>query len=369
MLSNFIKRVAFEAFLTDRYVLDKAKETVRIAEKKGLDLKLPMMVGYDINGPMTLTSDSFLFPLAHVQRGVLALQHEKVRKSILSAWDYYTIKHFRDIHLGIPGMDIVAESGAMYELDGEFEFVCPIDFEKMLEMKQRVYLDAAEQGLKLAWQGNLSSRIACVYVEADGKNRGDLLNHFFVEKNSATTKMLFDAVKQNKSFGFENNRILFEPSPENVAIMDNVLTKKYPLNSVRLETVNGKIALWRDSSDRQDFCMEDLAEFSKQHVSKNWTAQLNDDFCFDISYNCGPKVSKEIAAQEMAEKVFGSKEFILTNTGDKKGDIFYDRNTIFFPQCGTEAHDFCREKGLPFVDVLHAGDYSLIIAAVKQIIE
>jgi len=369
MLPNFIKKISFEIGLTEDYIIEKAREVLQIAGQKGLDLSLPILAGYDMNGPMTATFDASLVPLLHVQKGILSLHHSKIYKSILSAWDYTTIKNFRDKHISASDMGIVAELGAMYEHDGKIEFVNPIGIDKLHEMKRNVYMKAAEQGVKIAWQGNASDRVACLYMEADEEKRGNLLYHHFVEQNNTDTKKIFDSIQDKNGFFFECGKISFEPSPENIKSIDHVLTRIHTLNSMRLGIKDGKILMWRDTSDNKSFTLEDMKKFAKETLPKEWKADMNKDFCFDIIYEDGQEMSKESTARLMAEKIFGSKDFILTNIGDKKTDILLGKNTIFFPQYGTEAHRFCKENGIPSVPVLHAGDYSLILAAAKEMVE
>jgi len=362
-----IEKLAMEIGLSYEYIEEKVEETIEIAKEKKLDFKNPVLVGYDLNGPLTSTRDASLFPRPTVQRAMSYLIGENVSKAILSGWDMRSLRYFRDRRLGITELALIGEMGAVYEDSGQIFEIDPISKRIHYEMKRRIYEKAAEEGLKIAIQGNVSTRVACVYFEADEEDRGNLRNHFLVTDTHVTTGDIFNALRKKGNFRYNGEKIEFEITTENIKEIDYVLSKVFTLQSVRLEKVGQKIALWRDNKDNREFSLEDMIEFSKSAVPKGWKVDPNPDYCVDLVFEGdGVKLNKEKTANVFARKKFKSNEYIITNVGDKKADILMGENTLNFPQYGTEARRYCKKNGIPHVPVLHGGDYSLIIAELLQ---
>jgi hypothetical protein len=352
------ERVAIEIGLTYEYIDEKAEEVIEIAKEKKLDFKNPVLVCYDLNGPLTSTRDASLSPLPTVQRAMLVLK--RIPKAILSGWDITSLRYFRE-KLGINELGLIGEMGAVVEQSGRIVEIYPVA-EGHYEMKRRIYEKAAESGLKIAIQGNVSTRVVCVYFEADEEDRGNLRNHFLVKNTNVTTEDIFNALRRKENFRYDGEKIEFEVTTENIKEIDRVLSKDFPLQSVRLDKVGQKIALWRDNKDNRDFSLEDMIEFIKSTVPKGWNINPNADYCVDLVFEGdGVKLNKEKTANVFARKMFETNEYIITNVGDRKADVLMGKNTLFFPQYGTEAHRYCKKNGIPHVPVLHGGDYSLII--------
>jgi hypothetical protein len=359
-----IERLAIEIGLTYEYIDEKAEEVIEIAKEKKLDFKNPVLVCYDLNGPLTSTRDASLSPLPTVQRAMLVLK--RIPKAILSGWDITSLRYFRE-KLGITELALIGEMGAVVEQSGRIVEIYPVAEEIHYEMKRRIYEKAAEEGLKIAIQGNVSTRVACIYFEADEEDRGNLRNHFLVKDTNVRTEDIFNALRKKENFRYNGEKIEFEITTENIKEIDYVLSKVFTLQSVRLEKVGQKIALWRDNKDNREFSLEDMIEFSKSAVPKGWKVDPNPDYCVDLVFEGdGVKLNKEKTANVFARKKFKSNEYIITNVGDKKADILMGENTLNFPQYGTEARRYCKKNGIPHVPVLHGGDYSLIIAELLQ---
>ena len=108
--------------------------------------------------------------------------------------------------------------------------------------------------------------------------------------------------------------------------------------------------------------MEKLGNEINRELEEKWELDPNPDYCIDFIYKGdGFKTSKENTAHLLARKLFG-EEYIITNVGDKKGDVLKSKNTIFFPLVGTQAEKYCEENEIPHVSVVNAVDYSLILA-------
>lgn len=369
MLHPRMRKVIRETDLTEEYLEKKVSETLTLMKAKGLigedkQTQRNVFVGYDMNGPLTATWDASLYPYPRVQKGLLALHGDNVSKAILSGWDLASLRNFRDHQLGIKEMGLVGELGAVYEHEGKIAHMHPIDEEKHYAMKLRVFQAAADAGLKIAVQGNVSNRVQGIYFEADGRLRGNLRNHFLVEGTDIATQDIYEAIRDKQFFEYDGKKIRFTPNAASVKELDYVLSQVHTLNSVRMKTEGKKIALWRDEEDRKNFSIDQMIKFAEKTIPGGWAFESNHDFCIDISYVAdNAKLSKEATANELAKKVFG-EGYIMTNIGDKKGDVLVGANSVFFPQIGTSAEEYCNKQNIPHVSVVSALDYSLVLASI-----
>lgn len=365
MVSDYIKKIAFELGLTDDYIQKKVDQVLKIAKEKGLDFSNPVLVGYDMNHPLTPTWDSLLYPLITVQRGILAIHGARSHPAVISGWDLSSLRYFRNKRLGIRHMGLIGELGAVYEQDGKIFEIMPVKDEKYFELIQSIVINSAEAGLKIAMQGNISRRVACVYFEADEDGRGNLKNHFFTRDKETAIADIYASIRERRFFEFDGERLIFEPSLEAIMEIVDVLTRIHTLQSVRLSKEGNKICLHKGGTDNRNFSLDDMSAFVKKIIPKGWEFDPNNDFCVDLKYTGdGIKLDKELTANNFAKRKFGTSNYIITNTGDKKGDVLVGKNTIFFPTYGTQAEKYCEDNKIPHVSVINGADYSLIIAEI-----
>lgn len=372
MPSEYITRVAEECGLTPFYIDKKVAETHNILNEKGLNLSSPVLMGYDVQGPVVRLVDTSFYPWINAQKAILAInKNPKVVKSIVSGWDLTSLRNFRDTKLGGMPMNIIGELGCVFEDEGKFYEINPIDTGKFYEMEKGLFEETAEAGLKIAVQGNISKRVNCFYFEGDEKGRGDVRSHFLVKGREIQTSDLYESIISSpfetakKDFSYEEGRILFEPTLESVKALDYILRNVHTLQSVRLFKEGSKISMKRDNKDRHEFELKDMEVFAREVIPEEWKVDSNADFCVDVMYNAdGITPNKENAANILAERKFGTKDFIITNTGDKKGDVVKGKNAIFFPQIGTPAEEYCVKENIPHVPVISSVDYSLVLAEV-----
>lgn len=371
MPSEYITRVAEECGLTPFYIEKKVAETRGLMEQKGLVLPSDTLIGYDVQGPMTKPIGMDFYPWINVRNATNSFyKNPNIVKTIISGWDLTTLRNYRDTKLGGAPMSIIGELGCIYE-DGEKIYeINPIDRTKVYEMLNKLFIESAEAGLKLGIQGNESSRYHTVYFEAERPNRGDLTNHFLVKGKDIQTLDVYHSIlcspfeNAKKEFEYEENKIIFEPSFEATKILDYVLRHVHTLQSVRFSKESGsKISIKKDKKDMDDFELKDMEVFAKGAISSEWEIDPNADFCVDIIYKeDGFKPSKESAANVLAKRKFDREDFIISHTGDKKADVFLQKNTLFFPLYGTSAEEYCIKENIPHVPVISGVDYSLVMA-------
>ena len=369
MASEYINRVAEECGLTPFYIDKKIEDTKELAEEKDLNFSSPILIGYDVQGPMVRLVDTNFYPWVNVQKAVSAIPNYKgISKTIISGWDLKSIKDYRDKRLGRPDINLIGELGAVVEYDGKFYDVEPTPDENIFYgMEQKLFEESAESDLKLAIQGNFSKRVNCFYFEGDERDRGDVRNHFLVKGKNITTKDIYEVAKSlSNEFEYDGKYILFESTLENVKTVDNILRYVHTLQSMRFSKKGDKIKIFRDNKDNRKFTLKEMEEFAKEVIPKDWEIDPNQDYCIDVLYKeDGKKPTKEGAANVLAKMKF-DEDYVITNTGDKKGDILYRDNSLFFPQYGTSAHEYCERKKIPNVPVISSVDYSLILAGILR---
>lgn len=368
MVMEYVRRVAEECSLTPFYIDKKIEETKELAEEKDVSFSRPVLMGYDVQGPMVRLVDPNFYLWKNVKEAMETIpKSESIEKAIISGWDTVSLEEFRNKRLGIP-MNIVGELGAVYKKDEEIYEVELVNGETFYEMVKNLFEKASEQDLKLAIQGNHSKRVYCPYIEGDEENRGNVRNHFVVKGNNPTTKDIYEQVKQisKDNFEYDGTYLVFEPTQETVKVLDDVLRRIYTLQSMRFSEKGNEIRVCRDNKDNKEFDLNDMEEFVKKAVPKGWDIDPNPDYCVDLTYEGdGKKTTKEGTANILAKELFG-EDYVITNTGDKKGDVLHGENTLFFPQYGTQAQEYCIDKEISHIPVISSVDYSLILGEILR---
>lgn len=371
MPSEYIARVAEECGFTPFYIDKKVFETRALMQQKSLNADSSVLMGYDVQGPMVRLVDTSFYPWINVQKALLSIYPQKnVAKSIISGWDLTSLRNFRDTKMGGMEFDIIGELGCVFEDGRKIYETNPIgDANKFYKMEKKLFEESAEAGLKIAVQGNLSKRVNCFYFEGDEKGRGDVRSHFLVKGKEIQTSDLYNSIISSpfetakKEFSYDGNKIIFEPSLDNIKTVDYILRNVHTLQSVKLSKEGDKISMKRDNKDRHEFELKDMEIFAREVIPSDWKVDPNADFCVDVIYNAdGFAPNKETTANILAKKKFGNEDFIITNTGDKKGDAVKGKNAMFFPQIGTPAEEYCIKENIPHIPVISSVDYSLIMA-------
>ncbi|MCD6477763.1 MAG: hypothetical protein J7K87_02045 [Candidatus Aenigmarchaeota archaeon] len=364
-LSEDMIMLANEIGLTEELIQKGVEQTLRIAKEKELDLSENVLVGFDMNGPMTATWDASLRPRPGVPKGVLTLHG--IPKTILSGWDITTIENFLYKKMGFEDMNnffIVGELGAVYKHKGETIEPNPVPEEDVIKLWHNIFEGVAEENLKIAVQGNISSSVGDIYMEAESPSRGNLQDHFLVKNKDVWTRDIYNSL--GDGFEYKDGKIEFKPTDENVKKLYEVLSRKYTLQSVRFEKKGEKLYLWRDKNDKEDFNLKEMEKIARKIIPDEWEIDPNNDYCVDFKRK-SIEIDKEYTANLLAKKIFQEKDYVITNVGDKPGDILRGENTINYPQFGTKAQVYCEKEGIPHIPVVHAGDYSMILAEAIRI--
>lgn len=359
--SQIIQRLG----ITEYFIEKRLSQVLDLAGKKGIDLSWPVLIGYDVQGPQVRLIDANFTPLIHLHEAMMFIYPSpKSCKALISGWDLETLRSFRQRRLGMSEhqLMLIGENGAVFEKGGIIHPINSISENIHFTLKQQIFIEAAKLGLKIAIQGNVSNRAVCVYFEGDEPSRGDTRNHFLVKDTDLQTQDLYELIREKLNFSFDGKKIKFEPSLKNIKEIDFVLGRVRPLNSVRLSWEDLRICLRRDNADNHNFTLEDMKSFSQRVAPEDWEVDPNPDFCVDFRYKGDLfSPSKESTANLLAQNTFGVNKYVLTNIGDKKGDVFIGENAIFFAMDGSPAEEYCRKQGIDCVVVQSGIDYSVIM--------
>ncbi|MCH7828838.1 hypothetical protein IH982_03210 [Patescibacteria group bacterium] len=371
MITPNLRKVIAKLGFQDAYIQRKAEEVLSIARTKGLHIEHDalILVCYDMNGPLTSTRDTALHPITGIQEAIGVLEKDNIQKALVSGWDMTTLARFRDQRLQAPYLHIVGELGMVWDWKGEVQEVSPIAMQEVYRMKEILYREVARENLKIGVQGNKSSRITGVFFEAEGFRRANLVNHLLLKGKKITTKDIFQSLQNEQDFVWDDDRIIFPCKQPYIQEIDRVLRTVFTLHSVRLALEKDRIALWVDHIDKEDYSPKDMKSFFSKILPAPWEVFVHDDFGAEIMFRDeeGKKISKESTAHLLGERLFNDKPFILTHVGDRSSDVFIGDDSIFFAQKGTSAEMYCIENNIPYISVMHGGDYSLILAALLKI--
>lgn len=351
-----------DAGFTPRYIEKQVEELEEELEQRGVDLaERDVLVGYDMNGPITRKDLIDFTPHKGVKEAVHTIPFQDgIEGSLVSGWDIATLGFVRDERLEMPGFGLVGELGSVYEFDDEIHQVTEAPYDHRNRLMSRMIDMAADRGLKLHEQGNVSPVVGATYVESDGTEedpRGNIRNHPLFEET--TTGEIYERIQGRDGFYFENGRVYFENTPGNMDALRQVLTTEFPLVGLRYGTDEDKVYFERDPRD-QEFELEDVhgfldgvtadTEFEPDH-NPDW----NSDYELDV------ETSKELGANSYARRAFNtdsSEDYFIFNIGDKEGDILSGENALFVAQEGYPAEGAAPEAPT----AIHAGDYSLALA-------
>lgn len=323
----------------------------------------PLLIGFDINGPLVLTEDASLTPHKGTPEALRFLSNiPNVELCLVTGWDIATVKVFALRLIGLPNINIISEKGMLFFKDNQINNIYPHSETEIADFARTVFEIAAKKQLQIAIQGNSSSGCQCIYFE--GYNRAMLNAHPLMEGIRIESKTLLDVLKRYIiGYSMKEDVITISTTPE---VLFNILKKELPLFPIRIINrfnLKDKSNLFVkvDPKDNKNFGWNQLEKTAKEISERNNRSyDLNEDYSVDFSTfratNDG--FSKEYAIHVLGNKLFGNN-FLILNVGDKPGDKVEGDNTLFFPQCDSDAMNIQSNVALPVID---GREYALIIA-------
>jgi len=370
-LSETVKALAESVPLDTDALKTLTGDILAKADALGYDIGGRIVCGLDVNGPLVACDDNNLTPFAGAPECVKHLMDiPGVEVSLMTGWDLSTMDFFRKHKLKLP-VGIVGEYGMVYKQKGKTRHLYPYREEERLDFMHAVLKVAAEQHVKIAFQGNYSPGSGAICVEAD--EHGDLLQHPLVKDRRPTVEQLYDALKDTSEAVLDGDRIVFENKPQNLKGIAEALFKTHPLISVRAHTEEGgKISIRIDARDSADFGdfnkVKEFAGLVGEACGRN--ALVYEDHGIDFMSKEAEQgsYSKDAGLREYGREAFGDDNFVSAIIGDKNSDIPRTTDkTLFFPVRGSDAEPIAEERGVPSIAATDVRDFALALAEAHRI--
>lgn len=357
-----IQRITSICDLDEQLLLGKVDKLRMIMEKKKF-IGLPLLICFDINGPLVSTEDASMKPHKGAPEALRFLSNiPNVELCFVTGWDITTVKVFASKLIGLPDINIISEKGMLYSKENQIHHIYPHSESENVDFAKTIFKIAAKKNLQIAIQGNTSSGCQCVYFE--GYNRATLNAHPLVERVRIELKSLLDVLKRYMiEYSMQEDVIEIFATPE---VVFDILKKNLPLFPIRIfDGVNSKdkghLFVKVDTKDDRSFDWNQLEETAKEiSLRVNRSYDLNDDYSVDFSTfkAVTGRFSKESAIHVLGNKLFVNN-FIISNVGDKIEDGVEGENALFFPQYDSEVMNVQSNVALPVID---GREYALIIA-------
>lgn len=357
-----IQRITSICGLDIQILLGKAKKLRMMMEKKRF-VGLPLLIGFDINGPLVSTKDASMTPYKGVPDTLRFLSNiPNVKICLVTGWDITTVKMFASKLIRLPNINIISEKGMLYLKDNQIHHLYPHSESEIEDFAKTVFEIAAKKNLQIAIQGNTSSGCQCIYFE--GYYRATLNAHPLMRGVTIESKTLLDVLTRYMiEYSMQGDIIKISATPE---VVFNILKKELPLFPIRIiDGIKSKdgshLFIKVDPKEDKNFGWDQLKETAKeisQRVSRSY--DLNKDYSVDFTTFTAIDggYSKDSAIHVLGHKLFNDN-FIILNVGDKPGDSVEGDKALFFPQCDSEAMNVQSNVALPVID---GREYALIIA-------
>lgn len=387
----------------------KNKETVSVDEKYGFDfLDERVEQALDIIDEMDLEDSYWIKPYTDFDGPVKTRSNadEKYHEGVREAFNLliedeeilnpgiisgrgtgYLIGQLEE--LDISEIDIAGEMGAAYFLQDELENGMPEPFDGSYvvsdeeESMQDIYSfnltlfeHLAAHDLQLMYGDNMSNVTGSACIEAYGANLDE--DRFSVEDtvysdiySHANAQNVHEQIKNHMinddsdMFEFHGDMIRFEKSEEAAEVLTDVFVAN-PFIPWGFHDEGDRISIFPEYRAREDFdqqMFEDLVrsiehDYNRSAETEFWTSTY-EDHSFDFGKK-GYENLKTQAAETILEENDLSGQVLMTNTGDKPTDILTTPGSLFFAQSGTEAHRYCENRDIPFIEVENAVESFLI---------
>ncbi len=356
--------------LDEADIVKEAARILKAAEANSLDLAGDIVIGLDVNGPIVAVDNNDLMPMEGARECVeYLLGLENVKTALMTGWDLSSMTFFRDERLGLGALGIVSEYGMVYKKGDEVVFIYPYDEKEALAFLKTAIDIHADHDLKFAIQGNFSSGVGPLIIEAD--QNGNLLEHPLVKGRVPKIEDLHrEAERGGSEVELKDGKVLFKNEAANLRGIFESLARKHPLVSVRFHRVEGDMcSLELDSQDKPGFAFSDLqviGDILSQRTGRR--CMVYEDFgidCFAKEVDEGDYY-KQAGLDAYGRDVLAGEPFVKIIVGDKANDapkVF--EGTLFCPQKGSEAEEYASENKIPSTPVGDVRDFALALGALR----
>ena len=364
------KALAAACGLNEVDILTTADTLSAAAAANNIDLSGAVVIGLDVNGPIVAVDNNDLMPLPRAKDCIdLLMACNGVSVALMTGWDLSSMTFFREERLALSRLGIVGEYGMVYKKGEKVTFIYPYSDAEALGFLQTAIDIAAADGLKFAIQGNYSSGVGPVIVEAD--HNGHLFDHPLVKGRTPTIEKLYAEAKASTKCDLKEGKVIFENKVENLKGIFEALARKHPLTSVRFRRVAGDtVSFEMDPQDKPGFTFADLQKLGEVFTQRTGRrCMVYEDFgidCFAKAVDEGDYY-KQAGLHAYGKDVLGTEKFVKIIVGDKANDapkVF--EGTLFCPMRGTQAEAYAAEKKIPSASVGDARDFAIALAAIRD---
>jgi len=349
------------------------EEILEVGGGSGRNLGGKIVCGLDVNGPIVDCDDSELNAYPGTSEAInYLIAVPEIEVTLCTGWDLASMAFFKENRLDVEGLGTVGEYGMVFERDGKHTYLYPYNEAEALEFVRDVLISAAENEVKVAFQGNYSTGAGAIYIEGD--RNGNLLEHPLVKGRRPTIAQLAEACKPESEVQMDEarGRICFSRNLKNMLGLYKALVKTHPLISVRVEQAGEEqLSLWIDDQDKADFDFEALKRVVPAFEQRSGRkALVYEDFGVDL---IAPSVekgnySKDAGLRELGRDAFGDDDFLSIIIGDKRSDIPKTlTKTLMAAQKGSEAEQITIDENIPSFCPLDVRDFAIAVAEAHRI--
>lgn len=356
--------------LGESEILAVARAIMDAAEAHDLNLAEKLVIGLDVNGPVVAVDNNDLMPLPGAKECVeYLLSLDGVKVSLMTGWDLSSMTFFRQERMALPALGIVGEYGMVYKKGDEVVFIYPYNEAEALGFIKTAIDLAADRGLKFAIQGNYSSGVGPLIIEAD--HNGNLFEHPLVKGRIPTIEKLYEEAKAGGSdVELIDSKVHFTNIVEGIKGIFEALARKHPLISVRFRRVEGERCSFEiDHDDKPGFTYKSLEEVGALIEEKTGRrCMIYEDFGIDAFAKAVDEGDyyKQAGLDAYGKDVLAGEPFVKIIVGDRANDaprIF--EGTLFCPQKGTQAEEYAAEKNIPSAIVGDVRDFAIAMGAIR----
>lgn len=365
--------------MADKLGLDKQKlialiqDILEVSRTSGRDISGNIVCGLDVNGPIVDCDDSELTPYPGANRAIeYLIDNPGIEVTLCTGWDLKSMEFFKDNRLGVEKLGTVGEYGMVYERGGKFNYLYPYNEQEACHFVRDVLGAAADQKVKVAFQGNYSTGAGAIYIEGD--RNGNVLQHPLVKGRRPTAKQLAEAMTVNGSkaaLDEASGRIRFSSDVANMAGTYRALIKTHPLISVRVELDGSDYVIWIDDQDKPGFDFEALkAVVPAFEARAGRKALVYEDFGVDLIAPAVEKgnYSKDSGLRAFGREAFGNDDFLSIIIGDKRSDIPKSlTKTLMAAQKASSAEKIARDEKIPSFNPIDVRDFAVAVSEAHRI--
>jgi 6-phosphofructokinase 1 len=354
-------------------VMKTGQAILDVCAMHGVDLSKNIAVGIDVNGPMVAVDNNDLVPMPFTRDCLEYLMRDAaIKPAVMTGWDMSSMAYFCDQLLKIPSVGAVCEYGMLFKNGDKIVNLYPSNEKEALDFLSVAIDLCAADGLKFAVQGNYSTAVGPLVVEADGN--GNLLSHPLVKGRIPKMDDVYAVIKKDTACEWVDGRVYFENKPENLRGIYQAFARKYPLISARYRREPQRGANWvscvLDSVDKPGFGVTELRRLGEQLKARTGRrVMVYEDFGVDSFTRQADEGNyfKQSGLHAFGKDVFGDDDFVEIIVGDKPNDapkVF--QQTLFCSLAGSEASEYAKEKKIVYCDVGDMRDFALALRDIRR---